>query len=399
METSLPTSQIDPLLNSVKINSETNSSLSEEIGDFINKSDDDKKEDNKEKMENSEEKENSENSENSENNSDNDGIIEKNNEDDDKLLNDYIKSSESESKNSSDSNDNDKNTNIEDSIENDINNIINNNNKKQQTGGQNNNQNNNNNHVRFNNFQNQNSNQNPNMINEINIENELQEEERDPYEYLTEGKKRLARMDLLRKLAELKRKGYLITEEYNINSDYYAMKEEYEYQMTIKGKDNFVKQVYNGGSYVIRAIEYANKRFDPFGIDLEGWNTEIESSKEDLLDAIGELYEKYHKPGSGQMSPELRILIIFIQSAVSTIIANSGAKILASMFNKKPAINNDDKQTIMNNIAKQQQEMQEKMQQQPKISQPVKPKSLSKSSTDSDDLFDSLVENQKNSKK
>jgi hypothetical protein len=370
MESSLPTTQIDPLLNSVKINSETNSSIEEDIIEDI---------DNKKK----ESLENSKNS-NSEENSIKE--ISKEEDNDDELLKDYINNSESESKSTSlnQSAEKEDSENIEDSIENDINNIIKNNNKNQENK-------NNDNHVKFNNQ--------PNKIedNNLNVDNELKEEERDPYEDLTEGKKRLARMDLLRKLAELKRKGYLITEEYTINSDYYAMKEEYEYQMTIKGKDNFVKQVYNGGTYVIRAIEYANKRFDPFGIDLDGWNTEIESSKEDLLDAIGELYEKYHKPGSGQMSPELRILIIFVQSAVSTIIANSGAKILASMFNKKPVIEEDDKKTIMNDIAKQQQNMQ--INNQPKIIPPVKPKSLSTSSEESDDLFDSLVENQKNSKK
>ena len=154
-------------------------------------------------------------------------------------------------------------------------------------------------------------------------------EDIDEYETLNTSQKKLARMDMLRKLAELKKKGYMISSDYNINSDYYTMKEEYEYQLTIKGKDSFVKNTFCYGLNFIKLIEFANKKYDPLGIDLEGWNISVENSKEEVIDAIGEIYEKYHKPGSGVMSPELRLLLILVSSAVSTVIANSGAKVLA----------------------------------------------------------------------
>ena len=185
---------------------------------------------------------------------------------------------------------------------------------------------------------------------EVKYVEEDDNEDIDEYETLNTSQKKLARMDMLRKLAELKKKGYMISSDYNINSDYYTMKEEYEYQLTIKGKDSFVKNTFCYGLNFIKLIEFANKKYDPLGIDLEGWNISVENSKEEVIDAIGEIYEKYHKPGSGVMSPELRLLLILVSSAVSTVIANSGAKVLASMFQNSNVIEDKDKRKILNNL-------------------------------------------------
>lgn len=247
-------------------------------------------------------------------------------------------------------------------------------------------------------------------------------EEIDEYESLSKSKKKLARMDMLRKLADLKKKGYLITDDYNIDSDYYVMKEEYEYQMSIKGKDGFVKNSFCYGLSLIKMLEFANKKYDPFGIDLDGWNSNLECSKEEILDTISDIYEKYHKPGSGTMAPELRLLIILISSAASTVIANSGAKMLASMFKSEPIIKENEKEDILKNlnmqinqnnpnpnldniknekynvvssdINKVQNEIKDRNY---SIPIPEIPQSLNQDSTNN--IFNDLIKNQKNSKK
>lgn len=212
------------------------------------------------------------------------------------------------------------------------------------------------------------NNQQPNQINDYGNIQDNDDEEIDEYENLTPSKKKLARMDMLRKLAELKNKGYLISNNYTINSDYYTMKEEYEYQMTIKGKDSFVKNTFCYGINIIKLIEFANKKYDPLGIDLDGWNVNVESSKEEIIDAIGEIYEKYHKPGSGVMAPELRLLIILVSSAASTVIANSGAKMLASMFKNTPVIEN--KEDVIKNLNSQINQQNENERQIPIFNKP-----------------------------
>lgn len=241
---------------------------------------------------------------------------------------------------------------------------------------------------------------------------EVDDREIDEYENLTPSKKKLARMDILRKLAELKKKGYLISNNYTINSDYYTMKEEYEYQMTIKGKDSFVKNSFCYGLNIIKLLEFANKKYDPLGIDLEGWNINVESSKEEIIDAIGEIYEKYHKPGSGVMSPELRLLIILVSSAASTIIANSGAKMLASIFKNSQVI--DNKEDVIKNLNNQinQQQTQEPINnytiQPPKIPdslkvnlrEPNKQQEINKQPQQSvNNVFNNMIQQQRMSKK
>lgn len=256
-----------------------------------------------------------------------------------------------------------------------------------------------------------------NPVNQELLQNDNYDSEIDEYESLSKNKKKLARMDMLRKLADLKKKGYLISDEYNIDSDYYAMKEEYEYQMSIKGKDGFVKNTFCYGLSLIKMLEFANKKYDPFGIDLDGWNSNIESSKEEILDVISDIYEKYHRPGSGTMAPELRLLIILVSSAASTVIANSGAKMLASMFKNEPIIKEDEKTDILKNLNIQfdnqpnikdekinvvsndfNRVKEEIKNREYSIPQPELPDSL-KDTKNSLNVFDNLIKNQKKSKK
>lgn len=258
---------------------------------------------------------------------------------------------------------------------------------------------------------------NINPANQELLQNDNYDSEIDEYESLSKNKKKLARMDMLRKLADLKKKGYLISDEYNIDSDYYAMKEEYEYQMSIKGKDGFVKNTFCYGLSLIKMLEFANKKYDPFGIDLDGWNSNIESSKEEILDVISDIYEKYHRPGSGTMAPELRLLIILVSSAASTVIANSGAKMLASMFKNEPVIKEEEKTDILKNLNIQinnqpnikdekinvvsndfNRVKEEIKNRDYSIPQPELPESL-KDTKNSLNVFDNLIKNQKKSKK
>lgn len=258
---------------------------------------------------------------------------------------------------------------------------------------------------------------NINPANQELLQNDNYDSEIDEYESLSKNKKKLARMDMLRKLADLKKKGYLISDEYNIDSDYYAMKEEYEYQMSIKGKDGFVKNTFCYGLSLIKMLEFANKKYDPFGIDLDGWNSNIESSKEEILDVISDIYEKYHRPGSGTMAPELRLLIILVSSAASTVIANSGAKMLASMFKNEPVIKEEEKTNILKNLNIQinnqpnikdekinvvsndfNRVKEEIKNRDYSIPQPELPESL-KDTKNSLNVFDNLIKNQKKSKK
>jgi len=60
----------------------------------------------------------------------------------------------------------------------------------------------------------------------------------------------------------------------------------------------------------VQGIEMLNNKFDPVGVDLDGWSEAMGYSMEnqEYDDVMAELYEKYK--GRGQMSPELRLIFM-----------------------------------------------------------------------------------------
>lgn len=176
---------------------------------------------------------------------------------------------------------------------------------------------------------------------------QLEEETEDEYALATDSQKRIMKLKLLRQLAELARNNddVRITEDYNMNSDYYAMKAEYDYHVGYRAKKQTVNMMYSVLSLLVRFGEYANHRFDPFNINLDGWHANVEGSREELLLALGDLYTKYRS--NEEMSPEFRIIMILIMSAVSTVIGNAGASAIKGMFNKKLEMSETEKENII----------------------------------------------------
>ena len=65
----------------------------------------------------------------------------------------------------------------------------------------------------------------------------------------------------------------------------------------------------------VQGIEMLNNRFDPLGVDLDGWSGAMGYSMEnqEYDEVMAELYEKYK--GRGQMSPEMKLIFMIISSA------------------------------------------------------------------------------------
>ena len=116
----------------------------------------------------------------------------------------------------------------------------------------------------------------------------------------------------------------------------------------------------------VQGIEMLNNKFDPVGVDLDGWSEAMGYSMEnqEYDDVMAELYEKYK--GRGQMSPELRLIFMICSSAtmftiskkISKLDANSAiTSLLGGLMNRGPA-----QQT--NNQQQQQQQQQQMYQQQ-----------------------------------
>lgn len=65
----------------------------------------------------------------------------------------------------------------------------------------------------------------------------------------------------------------------------------------------------------VQGIEMLNTKFDPMGVDLDGWSEAMGYSMENAEydEVLAELYEKYK--GRGTMSPEVKLIFMIISSA------------------------------------------------------------------------------------
>lgn len=155
------------------------------------------------------------------------------------------------------------------------------------------------------------------------------------YENLTPQQQRIVKYDLLMKLAELvKTNGIQVTADYNMNSDYYDIKREYDYHIRVRGKKRAVSTIYSGVVCVAKALEFLNNKFDPFGVNINGFTLNIEASREEMLDVLTELYDKYFGTQGKEISPEMQFLLIIIKALILTMVTNYASSYMSSLFDK-----------------------------------------------------------------
>lgn len=80
----------------------------------------------------------------------------------------------------------------------------------------------------------------------------------------------------------------------------------------------------------VQGVEMLNTKFDPLGVDLDGWSESMGYSLENLEydEVLAELYEKYK--GRGQMAPETKMLFMIISSATMFTITKKITKMESS---------------------------------------------------------------------
>lgn len=140
--------------------------------------------------------------------------------------------------------------------------------------------------------------------------------------FATEEELNLAKLHMLRNLGELTQYGVKLSQNYNMKSDYKAMKYEYELHRSIRDKHNGVKWLSNLMLNVCYGAELANENFNPFEFKLKGWHEQMEDDIDEYYDVLGELYEKYFKAGK-PIPPELKFILMVGGSAVKFHIAHA----------------------------------------------------------------------------
>jgi hypothetical protein len=127
---------------------------------------------------------------------------------------------------------------------------------------------------------------------------------------------KMKKIELLRKLSEIKAKGYQLTKEYDFNSSIGEMEYEYELLKSFADKRNGIKLYKNILLNGISLMEFANDKYDPFDFKLSGWSEHMSVEVDSYDDIMEELYEKYKSSGKS-MPVEVKLLFLLIASGAA----------------------------------------------------------------------------------
>lgn len=125
---------------------------------------------------------------------------------------------------------------------------------------------------------------------------------------------RLKKIELLRKLCEIKAKGFQLSKDYDFNSSLEEMEYEYELLRSFADKRNGVRLFKNGLLQAVSVVEFLNDKYDPFDFHLTGWGEHMQVEVENWDEVLEEIYEKYKGTGR-MMAPEIKLLFLIIASA------------------------------------------------------------------------------------
>ena len=126
----------------------------------------------------------------------------------------------------------------------------------------------------------------------------------------------LLKLDMLRKLGELKMAGVHLSQNYNLDSDFDMMQYEYKLHHDIRSKQNSVQWMSHMMIGLVKGCEMFNDNYNPFDMKLSGLSDKIGSDMHNYYAVIGDIYEKYNQPGK-QMAPEMRLLLMISGAALS----------------------------------------------------------------------------------
>ena len=134
-------------------------------------------------------------------------------------------------------------------------------------------------------------------------------------EFLSGEELMIKKLDLLRKLGELKQLGVKLSQNYSMDSDIKMMEYEYKLHHDIRAKQNSVQWMSHMLIGLIKGGEMLNDNCNPFDIKLSGLSNKVNEDMSNYYDVMGEIYEKYHQPGK-PTAPELRLLFMLSGAAL-----------------------------------------------------------------------------------
>ena len=148
---------------------------------------------------------------------------------------------------------------------------------------------------------------------------------------LTDREKRRKKRAMIKKLEEWYDKGLIKhTSNFNMDSDFDEVEDEYETAMEDKRKKDGIKLQGWWFTTLVNSLEYANAVFDPFGLNLDGWGEQINEDIDSYEEIFAELHDKYK---GGKMAPEVSLLLRLGFSGAVLNITNKALSTATPGFN------------------------------------------------------------------
>ena len=137
--------------------------------------------------------------------------------------------------------------------------------------------------------------------------------------------------DLLNKLARLEKKGFNVNKRLNAYSSVDELRSEVKritYSIDVDQSIRFSRRMLVA---CVTGLEFLNKRYNPFEIQLEGWSESIMENVDDYDGVFEELYVKYRSKVN--VAPEVKLIMMLGGSAMMFHLTNSMFKTVMPNMN------------------------------------------------------------------
>ena len=127
--------------------------------------------------------------------------------------------------------------------------------------------------------------------------------------------------DLLNKIARLAKRGMHTSQRLTAYSDIEEIRTEYKRLTYAIESDRAIRFQRRILIACVTGLEFMNKRFDPFDLQLDGWSENVMENVEDYDTVFEELYNKYN--AKVNVAPEVKLIMMLGGSAMMFHLTNS----------------------------------------------------------------------------
>ena len=150
---------------------------------------------------------------------------------------------------------------------------------------------------------------------------------------------RKQKTELLNKLQRLEQKGFPVAKRFTMDNSLDEMKVEFDRLVDARNLEASLRFQRQALMSVVTGLQWANDRFDPFDLKLDGWSEAVHENVEDFDEIFEELYDKYKE--RGKMPPEARLVMALAGSGFMCHVSNSFLKSKMSSMSADDILKNN----------------------------------------------------------